>query len=146
MADIALEDVRDTNKVTDSIMDLSHVTDTFLLCNLSMDKREILAIGYVRELKLVPNHIIKLIIDFYGLIRSNLKSLDNPRTVNRLKLVEMKHGPTVHFHEEVIVHSVPYFDPSRLYGDWAADKEPAVKFNCPWYTLCCYRRCNCCCC
>eukprot|EP01084_Bolivina_argentea_P271292 461568_1 len=82
---------------------------------LNVDEREMLIFGYIQgTVENVPIDIVELIISFYGLIKSNLTSLNNPLTIRRLRNMKLGNIQQVHFDETVIVHSIPYFYPSRL--------------------------------
>mmetsp|Transcript_68562 Transcript_68562/g.61597 ORF Transcript_68562/g.61597 Transcript_68562/m.61597 type:complete len:130 (+) Transcript_68562:3-392(+) len=98
---------------------------------LNQRQREIVSSGYIRKMsKDAPLSVIKLIIDFYGLIGSNIKSENNPSTIRRMKKIEQGIDCYVYFDEKVIVHEVPLECPSRVYYDWANDEPPTDNNGC----------------
>lgn len=70
--------------------------------------------GYLREhimrnVDNIPLDVLNLMIDFYGFIKSNLKSVDNPLTISRIKRIEMGMAPKVHFDENIVIVPIPDF-------------------------------------
>ena len=79
--------------------------------NASIERKKCMIHGYARETfkdKDVPLDIIYIIIDFYGLIRSNLSGDNNPLTQSRIMRIQQGMGSSVHFEDHVTVHVVPY--------------------------------------
>ena len=68
--------------------------------------------GYIRNYMMInvnniPLDVLNLMIDFCGFIKSNLKSVDNPLTENRMKRFNMGMAPAVHFDDDIVVVSIP---------------------------------------
>ena len=98
---------------------------------LNNEKRELVLVGYIRKhSKKTPVDIVKLIVDFYGLIRSNLVSSNNPLTISRLLKVNQGIGCHVHFDEKVLVQTIPSYDPSRWFSWHNAGYEESGCCSC----------------
>ena len=122
------------------------------LVYLNNEKREIMLYGYIRKtgsFKETPIEIVKLIVDFYGLIRSNLRFEANPLTMNRMRKIKQGMAPSVHFYDKVTVHTIPFYDASRKYN-WMSDDNSYGKdedYGCSCCMLwSCLMDCFCCCC
>ena len=80
---------------------------------LRNNEKILVSYGYIRKMYTLsdemplPMDVINLIVDFYGLIRSNIKGMNNPLTTHRMRLVQQGMGPIVHFDENVEVHVQP---------------------------------------
>eukprot|EP00483_Globobulimina_turgida_P005780 UN05790 len=114
-------------------------------------ERVLLVDGYIRvSLTNIPLDINKLIIDFYGLIGSNVKSVDSHRTVSRIRQVKLGNAMKVHFDENVLVHVVPHWDPSRTAplcdpNELISETKPFFNTGCIICFLCRYICCCRCC-
>ena len=108
---------------------VNYTIDLDTSIHLRNEEKRLVSHGYIRKICEteeeipLPLDIINLIVDFYGLIRSNITANNNPLTIQRLRLIEQGMGPIVHFDENVVVYMRGWFvyrgEISDGYADYA---------------------------
>ena len=108
------------------------------ILNLPNKQRNLVLHGYIRETREdMPLDVVPLIVEFYGMIGSNLKGDNNPLTIQRMINIDHGFGPNVHFNDRVTVYIVPEYDNSRYWNWNIVDTAPSPSSP----GICC----GCCC-
>lgn len=65
------------------------------------------------DLREAHNYVVDIVMAYAFISTSNLTSMDNPATLSRRYKIGRDKSFGIHFDESVVVHSIPYWDPSR---------------------------------